>query len=63
MAEITATYEGKILTDGSSSYVSPPIVSEHSIQGSRDYQVYMVVPYTPVRYTTAVLIWIPSKNT
>src|SRR5262245_8558261 len=37
VAEVSVTYTGIIRTSGAKSYVTPPIISISSVQGSRDF--------------------------
>jgi hypothetical protein len=50
IAEVTVTYEGKI--NGNSPYVTAPITTESSVQGSRDFSRSIILPTSPPVYGT-----------
>jgi hypothetical protein len=54
LTRIVVTYEGKFTTSGQSSYVSDPVITENTVQGSRDYTLFVAILYTPAQYANVV---------
>jgi hypothetical protein len=52
VAEVAVTYAGIIQTSGASSYITPPVTTESSVQGSRDFTQYVINQITQAIYGT-----------
>ena len=52
LTRLQVTYEGKLLTKGQSTYISEPVTTESSVQGSRDFVEYVIVQQSAAQYTT-----------
>jgi len=50
IAEVRVTYAGIIQTNGTGSYVTPPVTSESPVQGSRDFVYYLMVQTFAAQY-------------
>lgn len=46
LSEVTIVFDGKLLTNGASSYVTTGVTEERSVQGSRDFVNYVTTVYS-----------------
>lgn len=52
IAEVSVTYAGIIQTSGAKSYITPPVTTESTVQGSRDFIQYVITQQYPAGITT-----------
>ena len=53
LTRLQVTYEGKLFTKGQSTYISEPVTTESSVQGSRDFIQYVITQQYPASYLTS----------